>query len=204
MAMSDYKQISCGVPQGSVLGPLLFLRYINDFNTSSNQLDFHLFADDSNLFYAHKSLLGLETTVNNELQEVFNWLCANILSLNVEKSNYAIFHPPQKLLNYSINLKINNQTLMHKNSIKYLGIMIDSHLNWKSQVNYISTKIKRNIGFLSKIRHYVNLKTLTNLYYSLIYPFLIYGITAVGNIYKSTLVPIITLPKRVLGIFFFL
>mgnify|MGYP006973436817 CR=1 FL=1 len=53
---------------------------------------------------------------------------------------------------------------MHKNSIKYLGIMIDSHLNWKSQVNYISTKIKRNIGFLSKIRHYVNLKTLTNLY----------------------------------------
>ena len=137
---------------------------MNDFNTSSNQLDFHLFADDSNLFYAHKSLLGLETTVNNELQEVFSWLCANILSLNVEKSNYVIFHPPQKLLNYSINLKINNQTLMHKNSIKYLGKMIDSHLNWKSQVNYISTKIKRNIGFLSKIHHYVNLKTLTNLY----------------------------------------
>ena len=58
---------------------------MNDFNTSSNQLDFHLFADDSNLFCAHKSLLGLETTVNNELQEVFSWLCANILSLNVEK-----------------------------------------------------------------------------------------------------------------------
>ena len=145
----------------------------------------------------------METTVNNELQEVFSWLCANILSLNVEKSNYAIFHPPQKLLNYSINLKINNQTLMHKNSIKYLGIMIDSHLNWKSQVNYISTKIKRNIGFLSKICHYVNLKTLTNLYYSLIYPFLMYGITALGNIYKSTLAPIITLQKRVLGIIFF-
>ena len=61
----------------SVLGPLLFLLYINDFNNSSNQLDFHLFADDSNLFYAHKSLLQLETTVNNELHEVFNWLCAN-------------------------------------------------------------------------------------------------------------------------------
>ena len=78
--------------------------------------------------------------------------------------------------------------------------MIDSHLNWKShdQVCYISKKIKRNIGILSKIRHYVNLKTLTNPYYSLIYPFLIYGITACGNTYKSTLTPIITLQKRVL------
>ena len=130
-AISNYKQISCGVPQGSVLGPLLFLLYINDFNNSSNQLDFHLFADDSNLFYAHKSLSELETTVNNELQEVFSWLCANKLSLNIEKSNYVIFRPPQKSVNYSINLKINNQTLMHENSIKYLGIMIDSHLNWK-------------------------------------------------------------------------
>ena len=106
------------------------------------------------------------------------------------------FRPPQKSFNYPINLKMNNQTLMHENSIKYLVIMIDSHLNWKSQVCYISKKIKRNIGILSKIRHYVNLKTLTNLYYSLIYPFLIYGITAWGNTYKSTLTPIITLQKK--------
>ena len=95
------------------------------------------------------------------------------------------------VLNKHISVKINNQTLMLENSIEYLGIMTDSHLNWKSQVNYISKKIKRNIGILSKLRHYVNLKTLTNLYYSLIHPFLIYGITAWGNTYKSTLTPII-------------
>ena len=154
-AMSDYTQISGGVSQGSVLSLLLFLRCIHDFNNSSNQLDFHLFAGDSNLFYAHKSLLELETTVNA-----------------------VIFRTPQNLVNYSTNLKVNNQALMHKNSIKYLGIMIDSHLNWKSQVSYISNTIKRNIGNLSKIRLYVNLKTLTNLYHSLIYPFLIHGITA--------------------------
>ena len=83
---------------------------------------------------------------------------------------------------------------MHENSIKYLGMTIDSHLNWKSQVSYISKKTKRNIGILSKIHPYVNLETLTDLYYSLIklYPFLIYGMTAWGNTYKSTLTPIIT------------
>ena len=83
---------------------------------------------------------------------------------------------------------------MHENYIKYLGIMIDSHSNWKSQVNYISKKIKRNIGI--KLRHYVNLKTVTNLYYSLIYPFLIYGITAWGSTFKSALTPIINLQKK--------
>ena len=81
-------------------------------------------------------------------------------------------------------------------SIKYLGIMIDSRLNWKSQVNYISKEIKRNIGILSKLRHYVNLKTVTNLYYSLIYPFLIYGITAWGSTFNSALTPIINLQKK--------
>ena len=81
-AMSDYKQISCAILQGSVLRPLLFLLCINDFNNSSNQLDFHPFADDTNLFYADKSLLELETTVNNELFEVFSWLCADKLSVN--------------------------------------------------------------------------------------------------------------------------
>ena len=78
------------------LDHFFFILYINDFNNSSNQLDFRLFADDSNLVCAQKSLKELETTVNNELQEVFSWLCANKLSLNIEKSNYVIFRPLQK------------------------------------------------------------------------------------------------------------
>lgn len=86
------KKTSCGVSRGSVLGPLLFLLFISDFNNSSNQLDFHLFADDSNLFYAHKSLLQLETTVNNELQGAFNWLCANKLSLKISRRKNLEFN----------------------------------------------------------------------------------------------------------------
>ena len=88
-------------------------------------------------------------------------------------------------------------------SVKYLGIIIDSNLNWKSRVNYISTKIKRNISILSKIGHCVNLKTLKNLYNSLIYLFLIYGITAWGNTYKSTLASISFYKKSFTNHYFF-
>ena len=88
--------IACGVPQGSVLGPLLFLLYINDFNSSAEGIEFHLFADDSNLFYSHKNLHSLEEKLNHELININEWLRANKLSLNVEKSNFVIFHPYQK------------------------------------------------------------------------------------------------------------
>ena len=102
---SDLQTVGCGVPQGSVLGPLLFLLYVNDFKCCSELLDFHLFAHDVNLFYKHKSLTALEITLNNELVNVHKWLCANKLSLNVEKSSFVVFHPPQRKLpaNYILN-----------------------------------------------------------------------------------------------------
>ena len=89
--LSSKSQISCGVPQGSVLGSLLFFIYINDFHNSSDKLSFYLFADDTNLLYADKNVKSLEETVNNELLKVSEWLNANKLTLNAKKSNYVIF-----------------------------------------------------------------------------------------------------------------
>ena len=82
---SELLSISCGIPQGSVLGPILFLLYINDFLKCSKLFDFHLFADDANLFYENKNISVLETTVNAEPNRVYDWLCANMLSLNIQK-----------------------------------------------------------------------------------------------------------------------
>ena len=93
---SSEEILPSGVPQGSVLGPLLFLIYVNDICNSFNQLKFYLFADDTNLLYADKNLRSLEATVNNELSKVYAWLIANKLSLNIKKSNFVIFRPKQK------------------------------------------------------------------------------------------------------------
>ena len=193
---SEYSNISCGVPQGTVLGLILFLLYINDFNNCSQVLDFHLFADDSNLFYSNKNLKDLEQTINEELKNVSDWLGANKLSLNITKSNLVMFHPPQKRLLFSLKIYIKDKILKERDCIKYLGVMIDTNLRWKEHVNYINKKIKRSIGLLSKIRYYVDLGCLIKLYHTLIYPFLIYGVVAWGNTYQTIINPLFILQKK--------
>ena len=99
---SDKVNISGGVTQGSVLGPLLFLIYIHDFHNCSKLLDFHLFADDANLFLKHRNIGILESNLNSELTKVHSWLCANKLSVNIEKSYFVLFHPIQEKLPKSV------------------------------------------------------------------------------------------------------
>lgn len=200
---SDPMAITCGIPQGSVLGPLLFLLYINDFHLCSSLFDFHLFADDANLFYSHNDITLLQHNINSELTNVHSWLCSNKLSLNIDKSNFVIFHPPQKKLVSKVVLQMNGKKLKQEKCIKYLGIYIDSNLSWKPHVEYVSKKIRRSIGILSKIRYYVDINVLIQLYYALIYPFLIYGIIAWGNTYQTTLQPLYILQKKSLRLITF-
>ena len=93
-----------------------------------------------------------------ELGEINTWLCANKLSLNIDKAHFVLFHPYQKKLNYSMKIEIDGKTINEHQSVKYLGILIDCHVNWKEHIQQLSKKISRGIGVLCKIRHCVNVK----------------------------------------------
>lgn len=108
-----------------------------------------IFADDTNLFYSN--LVELESIVNYNLRILYLtglWL----VSLNIDKTNFIIFHPPQKVKGHIVKLKISNREIVQEKFIKYLGLLIDSHLSWKYHISHISRKIKKCIGLLSKIR----------------------------------------------------
>ena len=199
---SGTRQILCGVPQGSVLGPLPFLLYVNDLHKCSIELDFHLFADDTNIFLQDQNLQCLELKLNEELDKLNQWLQLNGLSLNIDITNFVIFHLPQRKI-LSFNLKISGMPVEQSIYVKYLGLIVAGHLNWKKHVHEVSKKISRGIGILSKLRHFVTDDILTQLYYSLVYPFLAYGLVVWGNTYATTLKPIVTLQKQALRIITF-
>ena len=194
---SELKQITCGVPQGSCLGPLLFLIYINDLPNISEVLHFYLFADDTNIYYEAETMKKLETVINKELKKLDTWLIVNRLSLNIAKTNFLVFHPYNKPIKQRITLKIHKKAISESAYIKYLGIMIDSTLTWNIHIDKISKTISRSIGLLYKIRPFVNNKILKMLYYSLVYPHLNYVTEAWGSADPTYLNRILILQKRI-------
>ena len=128
----------------------------------------HHFADDTNLLYINESLKTLCKKVNYDLKGISNWLNANRLSLNVNKTEFVIFRSPRKSIDsIEINIKLNGKRLYPSSYIKYLGVLIDEHLSWKHHINELIIKLNRSNSLLSKIRHYVKESTLRSLYFSL-------------------------------------
>ena len=114
-SQSKHSNISCGVPQGSILVPLLFTIYINDMHQAVNYSKIHHFADDTNLLFSDKDPKLIEKILNEELKYVFQWLCANRLTINVTKTEFIIFKSPKKPLNQRIVLELNG--------IKYVNLL---------------------------------------------------------------------------------
>ena len=120
---SNLLSIYCGVPQGSVLGPLLFL--INDLPNASKKLTFYLFADDTNIYYECKDLYNLNKIVNKELKLVKKWLDANKLSLNIDKTNYIIYHSSSVHVPPCSDIKIGKKHVKRVKFVKFLCLLMD-------------------------------------------------------------------------------
>ena len=201
---SKILKVNCGVPQGSILGPLLFLIYVNDLFLACPDCFCLLFADDTNLFFTDKDFETLICRTNTTLNLVTKWFYVNKLSLNVDKTNFMIYHTKKrKRNNADINVKINNCNIGQVCKVKFLGVWMDEQLTWKSHIIYISNKISKVIGILKKVRQSVSSKVLRNLYYALVYPYYTYcNITWACN-YKSNLDCLVKLQKKIVRVISF-
>ena len=191
---SNKEEITYGVPQGSVLGPRLFIMYINDVCEIFNQMSCVLFADDTSLCCSGKHLDQLLDTVQNELSALKNWFDVNKLSLNVSKTKFIIFG--NRPITKGAKIMINNVEIERVFETKFLGVTIDNKLNWKTHINNIRTKISKTIAVMYRMKPMLNQKSLYMLYCSLVLPYMSYCVEVWGNNYKTAIKPIVLLQKK--------
>jgi hypothetical protein len=182
---SSTETIPCGVPQGSVLGPLLFIVYTNDLPNCLNYSKTILFADDTTLYLSSPDIKYLYRNVNIDLEFLAEWFRANKLSLNVSKTHLVVFKQSHMKIPNNLNINIDNQTIERKNVVKFLGIYIDSKLEWHEHIKYINNKLNSSLYAMRKVSHLLRTSHLLTLYYSLIYPYLDYGISLWGSTHIS-------------------
>jgi hypothetical protein len=198
--------IQTGVPQGSILGPIFFLIYVNDFDRSTNMFRFIMYADDTTLLTTLSSvnadeMTSVEQAMNYELQKVSDWLKVNKLSLNISKTHFMIFRPRNKHIP-NINLFIDSNPLIQVSNFDFLGIQIDETLSWKNHLFKIQMKVSKVSGIMNRLKHYLPTETLLVIYNSLILPHFLYGILLWGwkssrlNKLQKRVIRIITMSKR--------
>jgi hypothetical protein len=201
---SEYDTVSCGVPQGSILGPLLFLIYINDLVYVSKELYFILFADDTNVFLSGKNINCVAEKMNNELMSVVEWLKANRLSLNIDKTKYMLFMPKRKKVSHNIVIRLSGLAIEEVTNIKFLGVVLDNKLNFSDHISYVCKKVSKGIGILYKARPFINHKGLMTLYNSFLLPYFSYCIHVWGGTYITCLQPLVMLQRKAIRCICFL
>ena len=174
--LSKKNLVTCGIPQGSILGPLLFLIYINDLPTSLEHSSSRMFADDTTLTVSGKSLHDVEVAINHDLSNVNQWLCANKLSLNLVKTEYILIGSRHNINNILATPKVfvGDIPIKRVRETKALGVYIDEFLSWEKHIDKIAKKVSSGIGAIRKLKPCVDRNTLSCAYNALVLPHLDY------------------------------
>ena len=193
------KTSSIGVPQGSILGPLLFLIYVNEISCISNNYTPTMFADDCTLSFQHSSISTLLCMCNSDLEKFKAWSDANRLTLNLDKTKCLfISNLYGSLPNHDIH--IDDYLIETVSETKFLGVIIDSKMKFKNHIDHICNKVSRSIGILYKIQSIVPRHILKIIYYSIVHPYFIYCLPIFASTYATHLHPLKLLQKKAIRI----
>ena len=180
---SDFKLIDTGVPQGSVLGPILYLIYVNDLPNLSDQFTSCLFADDTTLIFENKNQNDLINSCNIGINLFYSWCCANRLSINISKTKSMLFSNILCPLDIS-EIYMNGTKIEYTSSMRFLGMIMDDKLKFSCHINLIKEKISKNAGVLYRLKQFVPHQTLVSVYRCFVECYLNYCIIVFGNAYQ--------------------
>jgi hypothetical protein len=181
---SNQMPMTCGVPQGSVLGPLLFIIYMNDLPDCLQYSKSILFADDTTVYQSGSNVKDLYANINLDLKMLGDWFYSNKLSLNTGKSNYILFTNMNISCDEPKIIKIYNNAIERKPCVKFLGIHLDENLTWHDHIKICTSKIGNSIYAINRVSNFIPKRYIRTLYFTLIYPYLSYGIALWGSAYK--------------------
>ena len=185
LAYSNYYDMGYGTPQGSCLGPLLFLVFINDIHTSITFSSTILFADDTTLLHSHRNLRYLKWCIEEDLKNLMDWFKANQLTMNMDKTEFVLFSKNNSQ-SETIDLDLDGIVLKSTTNVKFLGLWIDNKLTWKKHLGVLLVKLKQNTNLLKLGNKFLTKRVKKHVYYAHLYSHIIYGLVLWGNMLDQT------------------